>query len=124
MESTSQPLNFCGGSSATDKFADLPRTIAPAELDPDKVLVFDVRREADFNASSEIIPGALWKNPDMIDAWIGAAPLTMELVVYCVRGGAVSNTVVDRLRAVGAKARFIEGGLEAYKAVGGKVATK
>ena len=124
MESTSEPLSFCGGIGATDKSQDLPRTIAPADLNPDAVLVFDVRREADFNASSEIIPGALWKNPDKIDVWVGALPRTLDVVVYCMCGGSVSNTVVDRLRAVGVKARFIEGGLEAWKAAGGKIAPK
>jgi rhodanese-related sulfurtransferase len=36
-----------------------------------------------------------------------------------VRGGSVSNAVVDALQAKGLKARFIEGGLEAWKATGG-----
>ncbi|MEW6118843.1 MAG: rhodanese-like domain-containing protein [Pseudomonadota bacterium] len=124
MESTPQPLRQCACGGAAPKCASLPRALAPGELNPDATLVFDVRREADFNASNEIIPGALWKNPDMIDAWIGAVPLTLDLVVYCVRGGSVSNLVVDRLQAIGAKARYIEGGIEAYKAAGGKLARK
>jgi rhodanese-related sulfurtransferase len=102
----------------------LPRTIAPTAFNPDTALVFDVRREADYAASSELIPGALWKNPQKIDAWIGALPLTQEVVIYCVRGGEISNTVVDRLQAAGVKARYIEGGLEAYKAAGGKLIAK
>jgi len=124
MEPTAQPLKRCGCGAATEKCPDLPRTIAPAEVNPDAVLVFDVRREADFAASDEIIPGAMWKKPDKIDVWIGALPLTLDVVIYCVRGGSVSNSVVDRLQAAGVKARYIEGGLEAYKASGGKVAKK
>ena len=124
MESTTQPLKRCGCGAPTDKCPDLPRTIAPAKLDPDATLVFDVRRESDFAASGEIIPGAMWKNPDKIDAWVGAVPRTLDVVIYCVRGGSVSNSVVDRLQAEGVKARFIEGGLEGYKAAGGKVAAK
>jgi rhodanese-related sulfurtransferase len=119
-----QPPKRCGCGNPTDKCPDAPRTIKPAELDPDTALVFDVRREADYAASSETIPGALWKNPDKIDAWIGAVPRTLDVVIYCVRGGAVSNSVVDRLQAAGVKARFIEGGIEAYKAAGGKVIPK
>jgi rhodanese-related sulfurtransferase len=124
MEPGTQHLKRCGCGSTTDKCPDMPRTINPAEVDPDATLVFDVRREADYAASGETIPGAMWKNPDKIDAWIGALPLTQDVVIYCVRGGSVSNAVVDRLQAAGVKARFIEGGLEAYKAAGGKVVAK
>jgi rhodanese-related sulfurtransferase len=124
MEPTAQPLKRCGCGAPTEKCPDLPRTIAPAEVNPDAVLVFDVRREADFVASDEIIPGAMWKNPDKIDVWIGALPLTLDVVIYCVRGGSVSNSVVDRLQAAGVKARYIEGGIEAYKAAGGIIARK
>lgn len=124
MEPIAQPLKRCGCGAPTDACPDLPRTIAPEKVDPNTALVFDVRREADYAASDEIIPGAMWKNPDKIDAWIGAVPRTLDVVIYCVRGGAVSNAVVDRLHAAGVKARYIEGGLAAYKAAGGKVAPK
>jgi rhodanese-related sulfurtransferase len=100
------------------------RTIKPQDLNPDDAFVLDVRREADYAASNETIPGAFWKNPEKIDAWIGALPKTQDVVIYCVRGGEVSNNVVDRLQAEGIKARFIEGGIEAYKAAGGKLAKK
>ena len=124
MEPKAQPLKRCGCNNPTEKCADLARTVKPAKVDPDATLVFDVRREADYAASDETIPGALWKNPEKIDAWIGAVPRTLDVVIYCVRGGAVSNSVVDRLQAAGVKARYIEGGLEAYKAAGGKISRK
>ncbi|OYW37272.1 MAG: rhodanese [Hydrogenophilales bacterium 12-61-10] len=124
MESTTHPLKRCGCGAPTEACPDLPRTLAPSGFNPDTALVFDVRREADYAASGELIPGAMWKNPDKIDAWIGALPLTQEVVIYCVRGGSVSNSVVDRLQAAGVKARYIEGGLEAYKAAGGRLMAK
>jgi rhodanese-related sulfurtransferase len=117
MEPIAQPLHL-------RRFDATPRAIAPAAVNPDATLIFDVRREADFNASGELIPGALWKNPERIDAWIGAVPLTLDLVVYCEHGDAVSRQVVDHLRRIGAKARYIEGGLEAWKAAGGRLARK
>ena len=125
MEPKPQPLKRCKCLTPTEKCPDAPRSIQAAALDPDATLVFDVRREADYAASSELIPGAMWKNPEKIDAWIGAIPRTLDVVVYCVRGGSVSNTVVDRLHAEGVvKARFIEGGIEAYKVAGGKMVAK
>jgi rhodanese-related sulfurtransferase len=41
-----------------------------------------------------------------------------------VRGGSVSNGVVDALHAEGLNACFIEGGIEGWKAAGGKVEPK
>lgn len=102
----------------------MERTIHPEALKPDTTLVLDVRREADYAASNETIPGAFWKNPEKIDAWITALPKTRDVVIYCVRGGSVSNSVVDRLQAEGVQARFIDGGIEGYKAAGGKVSSK
>jgi rhodanese-related sulfurtransferase len=124
MENTNQPPKRCGCANPTEKCPDLPRTIHPAKVDPDSTLVLDVRRESDYAASNEIIPGAFWKNPDKIDAWVTALPKTQEVVIYCVRGGSVSNSVVDRLHAEGIKARYVEGGIEGYKAAGGKVDKK
>ena len=124
MEIKIQAPKRCGCASPTEKCDELARSIKPAQVDPDRALVFDVRREADYAASDELLPGALWKNPDKIDAWIEAVPKTHEVVVYSVRGGEVSNRVVDRLHAAGVKARYIEGGLEAYKTAGGKLARK
>lgn len=124
MEPTPQPLKHGGCGTTPEKDPNAPRTIPAADVRPDAALIFDIRREADFAASSEIIPGALWKNPEKIDIWVGALPRTLDVVVYCVRGGGVSNSVVDRLHAEGIKARYIEGGIEAYKAAGGEVAAK
>lgn len=124
MEDTNQAPKRCGCANPTDKCPDMPRTIHPAKLNPDRALVLDVRRAADYAASNEIIPGAFWKDPEKIDAWITALPKTQDVVIYCVRGGSVSNSIVDRLHAEGVKARFIEGGIEAYKAAGGKLERK
>jgi rhodanese-related sulfurtransferase len=124
MEPAIQPLKYCGCASPTEKCPDAPRSLKAAELDPDATLVFDVRREADYAASGETLPGAMWKNPEKIDVWIGALPRTLDVVIYCMHGGEVSNSVVDRLQAEGVKARFIEGGIEAWKAAGGKTAAK
>jgi len=41
-----------------------------------------------------------------------------------VRGGGVSNSVLDRLIADGINARYIEGGVEAYKEAGGMIHKK
>ena len=100
------------------------RTIAPTDLKQllashKKLLLLDVRRRNDYEADGQKIPGAAWLDPERIAQWSTALPLDRDIVIYCVAGGTVSNLVVDQLQAKGVKARFIEGGIEAWKKVGG-----
>ena len=88
------------------------------------VTVIDVRRKDDYAADGSVIPGSTWFDPTNIDNWCSTLPTDKEVVLYCVRGGTVSNSVVDALRAKGLKARFIEGGISAWKDAGGSVAQK
>jgi rhodanese-related sulfurtransferase len=48
----------------------------------------------------------------------------MKVIGACAAGGGVSNSVVDALQARGLKARFIDGGIEGWKAAGGEVVAK
>jgi rhodanese-related sulfurtransferase len=45
-------------------------------------------------------------------------------MVYCARGGSISNRVIDHLREMNVQARFIEGGIEAWKVAGGPLIKK
>jgi rhodanese-related sulfurtransferase len=106
----------------------MQRTISLEELKPlverGDALLLDVRRASDYATDTHKIPNAEWKNPEEIAQWSEALPNDREIVVYCVRGGAVSNATVDTLQAKGFKARFIEGGIEAWKGAGGAVESK
>ncbi len=106
----------------------MSRTINPQELKSllanKDVKVIDVRRKDDYAADNSAIPGASWFDPANIDRWCDTMPTDKELILYCVRGGAVSNSVVDTLQAKGVKARFIEGGISAWKEAGGTVVPK
>lgn len=102
----------------------MKRTIKPQDLKlADKHLI-DVRRKADLDASSEQIPGATWHNPENLAEWAKHLPRDKHIVLYCVRGGSVSNGVVDALHAEGLNACFIEGGIEGWKAAGGAITVK
>lgn len=106
----------------------MSRTIGTKEfkslLDNKNVTVIDVRRKDDYTADSNAIPGANWFDPAQIDSWCATLPTDKEVVLYCVRGGSVSNSVVDALQAKGLKARFIEGGIAAWEEAGGSVVQK
>jgi rhodanese-related sulfurtransferase len=86
--------------------------------------VLDVRRQNDFDADKVKLPGAQWKNPEQMAEWSRNLPKDREVVIYCARGGSVSNSVLDHLLGQGVKARFIEGGIEAWKTAGGTTAAK
>ena len=104
----------------------MERTISPEHLKAQlaNTLILDVRRQNDYDASTEAVPGSTWKNPEQIDAWLVGIPKDRDIVIYCVRGGSVSNSVLDKLQAAGVKARFIDGGIEGWKAAGEEVKQK
>ncbi|MBM4180260.1 MAG: sulfurtransferase [Betaproteobacteria bacterium] len=104
----------------------MDRTINPATLQAEFAgkFILDVRRDDDLAASSEQLAGANWKDPTQIGVWADELPKDQDIVLYCVRGGGVSNSVVDALQAKGLNARFIEGGIEGWKAAGGAVTAK
>jgi len=107
----------------------MERTIRPDDLKEQlaarkELILLDVRRKSDYEADQETLPGAAWRDPDTVDEWSAALPGDKQVVVYCARGGSVSNNVLDHLREKNVQARFIEGGIEAWKAAGGPVTKK
>lgn len=78
------------------------------------VTLLDVRRKTDYDAAPQKIAGAVWRDPEKIDIWVRQLPVGSRTVVYCVKGGSVSQSVVERLRREGLDALFLEGGLKAW----------
>jgi rhodanese-related sulfurtransferase len=62
------------------------------------LILIDVRRKADYDADQEKLPGAEWRDPDKVDEWSTALPKDKQVMIYCVRGGSVSNRVIDHLQ--------------------------
>lgn len=87
-------------------------------------LVIDVRRCAAYLADSGILAGALRRDPDRVGLWAGELPQASAVVVYCVHGHEVSQGVAGALERVGISARYLEGGLESWKAAGGGLSAK
>ena len=101
----------------TIKTQDLKSTIG-------SVTLIDVRRKADLDSDPSKLPGATWHDPEQIETWAAQLPQDKEVILYCVRGGSVSNGVLDHLRGKGISVRFIEGGIVAWKEAGGELVTK
>ena len=84
-------------------------TIAASEL------VLDVRRNAAFRESGEMIAGALRRDPEAVGDWAKTLPRASSVVAYCVHGREVSQGVAKALAERGLQARHLEGGIEAWK---------
>ncbi len=88
-------------------------------------LVIDVRKSAAFRAATDMIAGALRRDPAQVSSWAPELPGASHVVVYCVHGHEVSQTVAKALSERGIAARYLEGGLEeGWKAAGGELARK
>jgi len=60
-------------------------------------LIIDVRREQAFRAATDMIAGALWRDPERVALWAGELPRASRVVAYCVRGHEVSQGVAKGL---------------------------
>jgi rhodanese-related sulfurtransferase len=81
-------------------------------------LVIDVRRSARFLESPYFLKGAVRRDPDRLQDWRQALPEGPK-VVYCVHGHEVSQNAAQELGA-----RFLEGGIEAWREAGGELGLK
>ena len=86
--------------------------------------LLDVRRAGVFDKASTMIPGAAWKDPADVAQWAQALPRDRDVVVYCVYGHEVGRATAMRLRAAGLKARFLEGGIDAWQTAGQPLTAK
>jgi rhodanese-related sulfurtransferase len=82
-------------------------------------LVIDVRREERFLESAYLLRGALRRRPDRIDDWKTTLPAAASVIVYCVHGKEVSQNAAKTLNA-----RYLEGGIEAWRESGGELDAK
>lgn len=78
-------------------------------------VVIDVRRRDDFDADDAQIVGAIRRLPDQIDQWRHGIPKDRRVVVYCARGGQVSQGVAGALAATDTDAVYLEGGIAAWR---------
>jgi pyruvate,water dikinase len=94
--------------------ADLTSLLATGKA----ITLLDVRRKEDFDKAPKTIAGAQWKDPTEVDQWLPSLLEHQEVIVYCVRGGSVSQSVRQHLAESGLAAKFVEGGLEAIAKAG------
>ncbi len=84
----------------------------------DNVYILDVRLQRDYEDSEYTLPNSEWKDPLFIDKWIDTIPKNQKVVVYCVHGRSISESVTERLKSEGIDASFIESGIEGIRELG------
>jgi len=99
-------------------------SISAAELrqaleSSDPPIIVDVRRSARFLEASDVVRGALRRDPERVAEWASSLPAASLVVVYCVHGHEVSQGAADAVRRAGREARYLEGGIEGWRAAGG-----
>jgi rhodanese-related sulfurtransferase len=87
-------------------------------------IVLDVRRRPAYRDATDALAGALRRDPDTVGNWMKTLPRASSVVVYCARGHEVSQGVAKALGEHGIGARYLEGGIEAWKAKEGPLDRK
>ena len=84
------------------------------------VQVVDARPRHYVSRTQDIMEGAVWRDPDRMQDWIGELSKSDPVVVFCVYGFHVGCKTAVALREAGFDAKFMKGGHAAWKAIGGK----
>jgi superoxide dismutase, Fe-Mn family len=93
-----------------------------AMLDSGKsVQVIDARPRHYTTRAQDIMEGAVWRDPERVDEWIGELSKTDPVVTFCVYGFHIGCETAETLRKAGFDARYMAGGHYAWKAIKGPV---
>lgn len=95
-----------------------PLGAAIGAVDPTTSRVIDVRRAEDFAAASDMLAGAVWHDPAQVDQWSHGIDAQQPVFVYCLKGMDIGRSTALALRARGFDARYLTGGIDAWKADG------
>ena len=85
------------------------------------VQIIDARPRHYTTKAHDIMEGAVWRDPERVDEWIGELSKTEPVVTFCVYGFHIGCETAITLRKAGFDARYIAGGHYAWKAIKGPV---
>jgi len=83
------------------------------------IQVLDARPRHHISRTVDLMEGAVWRDPDRLEEWIGELSPAQPVAVYCAYGFHVGCNITRALRERGYDARFIRGGVSAWYAAGG-----
>jgi len=85
------------------------------------VQIVDARPKYYFSRGQDIMDGAVWRDPEHVEDWMGELSKAEPVVVFCVYGFYVGCETALALRDAGFDARYMAGGHSAWKAIKGRV---
>ncbi len=85
----------------------------------DRVQVLDARPRHHISRTVDLMEGAMWRDPDRVEEWIGELSTDQPVAVYCAYGFHVGCNVTRALRERGFDACYVRGGVSAWYAAGG-----
>ena len=89
-----------------------------------RVQVLDARPKHYFTRNTDMMKGAIWRDPTRVDEWSKALSPEAPVFVYCAYGFHVGCSVTAALRERGFDAKYIRGGLSSWYAAGGERALR
>jgi len=107
------------------EFADVPSISVEEVREMMKsgtpVQIIDARPKHYTTKAQDIMDGAVWRDPERLDDWIGTLSKTEPVVTFCVYGFHIGCQTASALRKAGFDARYMAGGHYAWKAIKGPV---
>jgi superoxide dismutase, Fe-Mn family len=85
------------------------------------VQIIDARPRSYISRQQDIMEGAVWRDPERIQDWIGGLSKSDPVVVFCAYGFHVGCKTAVALREAGFDAQYMKGGHSAWKAIGGPI---
>jgi superoxide dismutase, Fe-Mn family len=107
------------------EFGDLPG-VGPEEVKAmldtgERVQVIDTRPRSYVSWQEDILEGAVWRDPERLDEWVGELSKPDPVGVFCAYGFHVGCKTAIALRDQGFDAKYMKGGHSAWKAIGGPI---
>jgi superoxide dismutase, Fe-Mn family len=107
------------------EFKDVP-SITPEEVQEmlssgKPVQIIDTRPRHYSTRAQDIVEGAVWRDPERLEEWMGSLSKDEPVVTFCVYGFHIGCQSAAALRKAGFDARYMAGGHYAWKAIKGPV---
>ncbi|MEN4919009.1 Fe-Mn family superoxide dismutase [Achromobacter spanius] len=105
----------CAYARTMDAASTMLRILPSEAAAQKRAVVLDVRRRPVFELAHDRIPGAEWRDPSLVAQWQCEFDQAQDVIVYCVHGHEISQSIALVLRARGIHACYMAGGIEGWK---------